>query len=192
MGRGNLIFLAAPPPKLYFAPAYNTVTPPKLYFARSIPPATQAIGELTCRRNDWHPVCVLWWLNWLNAQLKVTSLSDRRQILLNKRLLCNCTNGKNCRSRSDYQRFNKRHHTSICDAVHPNDDVKSTTSIRGVAFTTNQVGEGLFLVIIVEDNGMGKCRELIDSGAGSSCVGKGDRSSQLGKLPTSFLRPLPG
>ena len=35
--------------------------------------------------------------------------------------------------------------------------------------TTNQIGEGLFPVIVVEVNGI-KCRALIDSGAGSSYV----------------------
>ena len=105
---------------------------------------------------------------------KVTSLSDRRQILLNKRLCFNCTSGNhrasNCPSRSDCQSCHKRHHTSICDAVHPTSEANnSTIATRGVALTTNQIGEGLFPVIVVEVNGI-KCRALIDSGAGSSYV----------------------
>ena len=99
-------------------------------------------------------------------------MSDRRQILLNKRLCFNCTSGNhrasNCPSRSDCQSCHKRHHTSICDAVHPTSDANNSTT-RGVALTTNQIGEGLFPVIVVEVNGI-KCRALIDSGAGSSYV----------------------
>ena len=41
--------------------------------------------------------------------------------------------------------------------------------MTGVALTTNQVGEGLFPVLVVEVNGI-KCRALIDSGAGTSYV----------------------
>ena len=92
---------------------------------------------------------------------KVTSPSDRRQILIDKRLCFNCTHGNhrssNCPSRSDCQRCQKRHHTSICDAAHPTGGVNnSMTSTRGVALTTNQIGEGLFPVIVVEVNGI-KC-----------------------------------
>ena len=92
---------------------------------------------------------------------KVMSLSDRRQILLNKRLCFNCTSGNhrasNCPSRSDCQSCHKRHHTSICDVVHPTSDANNSTIVTtGVALTTNQIGEGLFPVIVVEVNGI-KC-----------------------------------
>ena len=105
---------------------------------------------------------------------KVTNLSDRRQILLSKRLFFNCASGNHRASngpiRSDCQRCHKRHHTSICDAVHPTSDANNSTTVtRGVALTTNQIGEGLFPVVVVEVNGI-KCRALIDSGAGSSYV----------------------
>ena len=105
---------------------------------------------------------------------KVTNLSDRRQVLLSKRLCFNCAAGNHrashCPSRSDCQRCHKRHHTSICDAVHPTSDANNSTTVtRGVALTTNQIGESLFPVIVVEVNGI-KCPALIDSGAGSSYV----------------------
>ena len=65
------------------------------------------------------------------------------------------------------QQCHKRHHTSICDA--PRQETNQPTPTTGVALTTNQVGEGLFPVLVVEVNGI-KCRVLIDSGAGSSYV----------------------
>ena len=102
---------------------------------------------------------------------KVTDVSDRRQILLNKRLCFNCTAGNHravyCPSKSACQQCRKRHHTSICEV--PRQETNQPTPTRGVALTTNQVGEGLFPVIVIEVNGI-KCRALIDSGAGSSYV----------------------
>ena len=85
-----------------------------------------------------------------------------------------CTTGNHrasyCPSKSVCQRCHKRHHTSICDATHPPSDANHPpTPTRGVALTTNQLGEGLFPVLVVEVNGI-KCRALIDSGAGSSYV----------------------
>ena len=101
----------------------------------------------------------------ITDRTKVTNLSDRRQILLSKRLCFNCASGNHRASngpiRSDCQRCHKRHHTSICDAVHPSDANNSTTVTR--------TGEGLCPVVVVEVNGI-KCRALIDSGAGSSYV----------------------
>jgi len=49
------------------------------------------------------------------------------------------------------------------------ESINQPTPVRGVALTTNQIGEGLFPVIVIEVNGI-KCRALIDSGAGSSYV----------------------
>ena len=50
---------------------------------------------------------------------KVTDVSGRRQILLNKLLCFNCTTGNHhvayCPSKSTCQQCHKRHHTSICD-----------------------------------------------------------------------------
>ena len=110
----------------------------------------------------------------ITDRTKVTNLSDRRQILLSKRLCFNCASGNHrashCPSRSDCQRCHKRHHTSICDAVHPTSDANNLATVtRGVALTTNQIGEGLCPVVVVEVKGI-KCRALIDSGAGSSYV----------------------
>ena len=102
---------------------------------------------------------------------KVTDVSGRRQILLNKRLCFNCTTGNHrvayCPSKSTCQQCHKRHHTSICDT--PRQETNQPTPTRGIALTTNQIGEGLFPVIVIEVNGI-KCRALIDSGAGSSYV----------------------
>ena len=102
---------------------------------------------------------------------KIASVADRRQILLNKRLCFNCTLGNHraiyCPSRSGCQQCHKRHHTSICET--PTQESNQPTPARGVALTTNQTGEGLFPVIVIEVNGI-KCRALIDSGAGSSYV----------------------
>ena len=72
-----------------------------------------------------------------------------------------------CPSKSVCQQCHKHHHTSICDA--PRQETNQPTPTTGVALTTNQVGEGLFPVLVVEVNGI-KCRVLIDSGAGSSYV----------------------
>ena len=94
---------------------------------------------------------------------KVTDVSGRRQILLNKRLCFNCTTGNHRKP----SRCHKRRHTSICDT--PRQETNQPTPTRGIALTTNQIGEGLFPVIVIEVNGI-KCRALIDSGAGSSYV----------------------
>ena len=67
---------------------------------------------------------------------RITKLSDR-----------------SCPSKSVCQRCHKRHHTSICDATHsPSDANHPPTPTRGVALTTNQLGEGLFPVLVVEVN----------------------------------------
>ena len=102
---------------------------------------------------------------------KVRDFSNRKQIFLNKRLCFNCTTGNHrvayCPSKSTCQQCHKRHHTSICDT--PRQETNQPTPTRGIALTTNQIGEGLFPVIVIEVNGI-KCRALIDSGAGSSYV----------------------
>ena len=72
-----------------------------------------------------------------------------------------------CPSKSVCQQCHKHHHTSSCDA--PRQETNQPTPTTGVALPTNQVGEGLFPVLVVEVNGI-KCRVLIDSGAGSSYV----------------------
>ena len=101
---------------------------------------------------------------------KITNLSDRRQILLNKRLCFNYVSGSHrashCPSKSTCQRCRKRHYTLICETIDPTNEHEQS---HGVALTTNQRSEGLFPVVIVEVYGT-KCRALIDSGAGSSYV----------------------
>ena len=103
---------------------------------------------------------------------KITSVADCRQILLKKRLRFNCTTGNHrtiyCKSRSACQHCHRHHHTSICD-MPAQESINKPTPERAVALTTNQIGEGLFPVIVIEVNGI-KCRALIDSGAGSSSI----------------------
>ena len=70
-----------------------------------------------------------------------------------------------CPSKSACQRCYKRHHTSICDTPNPTSQANQPPA-HGFALTTNQTGEGLFPVVIIEVNGI-KSRALIDSGASS-------------------------
>lgn len=104
--------------------------------------------------------------------IKITSVADRRQILLKRHLCFNCTTGNHhaiyCKRRSACQHCHKRHHTSICD-MPAQESINKPMPARGVALTTNQIREGLFPVIVIEVNGI-KCQALIDSGAGSSYV----------------------
>ena len=92
---------------------------------------------------------------------KITNLSDCRQILLNKRLCFNCVSGSHrashCPSKSTCQRCRKHHHTSICETIDPTNENEQP---HGVALTMNQNGEGLFPVLIIEDNSI-KCRALM-------------------------------
>ena len=105
------------------------------------------------RREDWKPCgCVYCGEDHRPVECtRITNLSDRRQILLNKRLCFNCTSGNHrashCPSKSACQRCHKRHHTSICDTTHPQPDANHPpTQTRGVALTMNQLGEGIFPV----------------------------------------------
>ena len=84
---------------------------------------------------------------------KVTSVSERKQILAKRRLCFNCASKIACK------KCGKRHHTSICDTNEkPNN--------REVAMTTGEKSKGIFPIVVVEVNGV-RCRALIDSGAGS-------------------------
>ena len=97
---------------------------------------------------------------------KVTTVADRKQILAKKHLCFNCALGSHqaakCQSKNSCQKCGKRHHTSICD--------KSTTAEeRKIALTANEVGEGVFPVVLVKVDGI-TTRALIDSGSSSSYV----------------------
>jgi len=129
---------------------------------------------------------------------KITNLSDCRQILLNRRLCFHCISGSHrashCPRKLTCQCCRKRHHTSLCETIDPTNEHEQP---RGVALTTNQNGDGLFPVLIIEVNGI-KCRALIDSGAGSSCVSStlslaaGDRESSTRTMEAPSLRQESG
>ena len=94
---------------------------------------------------------------------KVTSTSERRQILAKRHLCFNCTGASHraadCPSKSKCLNCEKRHHTSICD----DQKVEKPKKLLSASVT----GEGLFPVVLVKVNGI-TVRALIDSGAGSS------------------------
>lgn len=103
-----------------------------------------------------------------NDCTKVTSKSDRKQILSKRRLCFNCATGNHraaeCSSKATCQHCDKRHHTSICDREFGNDQVK-----KEKIFAASKNDEGIFPVVTVRVGGV-VCRALIDSGAGSSYV----------------------
>ncbi|CAB3983668.1 Pol poly [Paramuricea clavata] len=96
---------------------------------------------------------------------KITSVTERKQILARKRLCFNCAIGTHraaeCSSKGSCQNCGKRHHTSICD----------TAKVEGKeqVMTTNQSSESVLPVIVIKVNGV-KCRALIDTGSGSSYI----------------------
>ena len=97
---------------------------------------------------------------------KVTTVADRKQILAKKHLCFNCALGSHqaakFQSKNSCQKCGKRHHISICD--------KSTTAEeRKIALTANEVGEGVFPVVLVKVDGI-TTRALIDSVSSSSYV----------------------
>ena len=107
-----------------------------------------------------------------NECTKVSSTSERKQILAKRGLCFNCASGNHkaseCASKASCQRCRKRHHTSICDSK----ETKSTedsTEKRGHALTACEKREAVFPVVVIDVNGI-RCRALVDSGAGSSYV----------------------
>ena len=94
---------------------------------------------------------------------KVTSVSERKQILTKRRLCFNCACGNHkaseCASKIACKKCGKRHHTSTCDT-----DEKPNN--RDVAMTSGEKSEGTFPIVVVEVNGV-RWRALIvqDQGA---------------------------
>ena len=82
---------------------------------------------------------------------RVTAVSDRKQILMKKRLCFNCAVGSHraaqCQSKTSCRRYGKRHHTSICDKPQEEES-------KNVALTANGVGEGVFPVVLVKVDGI--------------------------------------
>ncbi|XP_065058645.1 uncharacterized protein LOC135686359 [Rhopilema esculentum] len=98
---------------------------------------------------------------------KVVKVSERREILRQKRLCFNCTSSGHkasvCTSKGSCRNCRGKHHTSVCDKVEKQGDVLLVTGEQGVVHP----------VVIVKVEGV-LCRALLDTGAGSSYV-----SSQL-------------
>ena len=101
---------------------------------------------------------------------KVTSLPERRQILIRKRLCFNCVAGMHksvtCPSKASCQHCHLRHHSSLHDSE---TDVKLPNGKNVAMTSSNDKKEGIFPVVVVDVNGI-RCRALIDSGSGSSYI----------------------
>ena len=126
------------------------------------------------RREDWKPRgCVYCGEDHRPVECtRITNLSDRRQILLNKRLCFNCTSEITALPIVLANRLvNAVTNATIGRSViqHTHQPTLTTRRHKQEELTTNQLGEGLFPVLVVEVNGI-KCRALVDSGAGSSYV----------------------
>lgn len=93
---------------------------------------------------------------------KVSTLDERKQLLVRRKLCFNCTAPNHrvseCFSKNSCQHCHKRHHTSICD--------RNQTG-RQTLMTASEINEGILPVVTVRVNGI-TCRALIDTGAGSS------------------------
>ena len=91
----------------------------------------------------------------------VSTLDDRKPLLSNNCLCFNCTGSRHkatdCRSRSVCQYCQRKHYTSICDRL--GEQLMTATSMGNSVV--------IHPVVVVEVQGV-KCRELLDTGPGSS------------------------
>ena len=74
----------------------------------------------------------------------MTTLDERKKLLVQKRLCCNCTGSKHrtseCKSNINCQKCNLKHHTSICN---------KETSFLGTAAGTSE-GPVVYPVVVVD------------------------------------------
>ena len=105
---------------------------------------------------------------------KVTSIAERRSLLISERLCFHYTKGNHraatCKSRSCYK-CSGRHHTSICDKDMPKKDPMYSVPGSSVVYP----------VVTVIVNGM-KCRALLDIDAGSSYMSQRREYRQIEML----------
>ena len=115
---------------------------------------------------------------------KITEPSQRRKILIPKRLCFNCTGADHkvteCKSRRTCFNCKRRHHTSICD---------SQTMENSMMAAQNGDGPVVYPVVVVEVAGV-KRRALLDSGAGSSYTSAALLKKIGAKLHHSGMRKI--
>ena len=108
---------------------------------------------------------------------RVSSVRERKRILINKKLCFNCTGMKHraseCSSKTTCQICSKRHHTSICDQ----------SQFKGEKMMSACNDDKVVHPIVVVKVGGIECRALIDSGAASSYA-SAKLLDKLGKQPT--------
>ena len=93
----------------------------------------------------------------------VTSVPERKSILVQKRLSFNCTGPHKvveCRSKTSCQICSKKHHTSICDT-------ERKREVMLTAVQSEDSAKVVHPVVLLEVDGI-KTRALLDTGAGSS------------------------
>ena len=107
---------------------------------------------------------------------KITNVVERKQVLAKKGLCFNCATrvhrASECKSKTSCQHCNRRHHSSICDAVceqlpKPEENSGNDEKTKRLLTDGGRDCDGIFPVVVVEVEGI-TCRPLIDSGAGSS------------------------
>ena len=94
---------------------------------------------------------------------KVTDITERKGILMQKGLCFNCATrthrASECQSKTSCQHCKRRHHSSICEQSRAGNGKK--------LLMDGKSGDAIFPIVVVKVDGI-TCRALIDSGAGSS------------------------
>ena len=96
---------------------------------------------------------------------KITDVKVQKGVLAKNGLCCATKKHRasECSSEMSCGHCNKRHHTSICEQKNDKSHDNEKLMTDGVS------GDCVFPVVVAKINGF-KCRALIDSGAGRSCV----------------------